>query len=122
MSYLDTTVITSPRARRRTLLRKRFLRRPMAVAGLLVVLFFVVLAVFAPLVAPHDPAAQDYNAIFAHPSGKHLLGTDEFGRDTFSRIVWGARASEGSRSTRSTSGTTRSFKELCSSPRRDTSS
>jgi len=93
VSYLDTTVITSPRARRRTLLRKRFLRRPMAVAGLVVVLFFVVMAVFAPLVAPHDPAAQDYNAIFAHSSGNHLLGTDEFGRDTFSRIVWGARAS-----------------------------
>ena len=93
MSYLDTTVITSPRARRRTLLRKRFLRRPMAVAGLIVVLCFVVLAVFAPLIAPHNPSAQDYNATFAHSSANHLLGTDEFGRDTFSRIVWAARAS-----------------------------
>lgn len=65
----------------------------MAVAGLLVVLAFVATAIFAPLIAPHDPSAQDYNAIFAHSSSKHLLGTDEFGRDTFSRIVWGARAS-----------------------------
>ena len=93
MSYVDTTAMTSPRARRRMLLRKRFLRRPMAVAGLVVVLGFVVIAIFAPLVAPHDPGAQNYNATFAHSSSKYLLGTDEFGRDVFSRIVWGARAS-----------------------------
>jgi peptide/nickel transport system permease protein len=93
MSYVETSTITSPRARRRALLRKRFLRRPMAVLGLVVVLAFVVTAIFAPLIAPHDPSAQDYNAIFAHSSRNHLLGTDEFGRDTFSRIVWGARAS-----------------------------
>ncbi len=93
MSYVETTTITSPRARRRILLRKRFLRRPMAIAGLIVVLAFVVMAVFAPLVATHDPSTQDYNATFAHSSWNHLLGTDEFGRDTFSRIVWGARAS-----------------------------
>jgi len=65
----------------------------MAVAGLVVVLAFVVMAVFAPLIATHAPSTQNYNATFAHPSGSHLLGTDEFGRDTFSRIVWGARAS-----------------------------
>ena len=93
MSYIDTTAMTSPRARRRMLLRKRFLRRPMAVAGLAVVLVFVAAAIFAPLVAPHDPGTQNYNATFAHSSSKYLLGTDEFGRDVFSRIVWGARAS-----------------------------
>ena len=93
MSYVDTSLMTTPRRRRRALLRKRFLRRPMAIAGLIVVLVFVVMAVFAPLIATHDPSTQNYNATFAHPSGSHLLGTDEFGRDTFSRIVWGARAS-----------------------------
>jgi peptide/nickel transport system permease protein len=93
MSAVDTVALTSPRARRRRLLRKRFLRRPMAVAGLVVVIVFVVAAVFAPLVAPYRAGATDFTALLAHPSGKHLLGTDALGRDVFSRIVWGARAS-----------------------------
>jgi peptide/nickel transport system permease protein len=83
----------SPRRRRLRLLRKRFLRRPMAVGGLLVVLFFVVLALFAPLLAPYSAAATDFNALLAHPSSKHLLGTDELGRDELSRIVFSARVS-----------------------------
>jgi ABC-type dipeptide/oligopeptide/nickel transport system permease subunit len=93
MSAVDTVVITSPRARRRQLLLKRFLRRPMAVAGLIVVLVFVTGAVFAPWIAPYSAGATDFNAVLAKPSAQHLLGTDELGRDTFSRIVWGARAS-----------------------------
>lgn len=83
----------NPRARRRRLLRKRFLRRPMAVGGLVVVLTFVVIAIFAPLLAPFDPGATDFNHTLAHPSGGHLLGTDQLGRDELSRIFWGARAS-----------------------------
>jgi peptide/nickel transport system permease protein len=83
----------SPRRRRLRLLRRRFLRRPMAVGGLLVVLFFVVLALFAPLLAPYSAAATDFNALLAHPSSKHLLGTDELGRDELSRIVFSARVS-----------------------------
>jgi peptide/nickel transport system permease protein len=75
------------------LLRKRFLRRPMAVAGLVVVLAFVVTAIFAPLLAPYSAGATDFNALLAHPSAKHLLGTDSLGRDVLSRIIWGARAS-----------------------------
>src|SRR5439155_330989 len=89
----DTVALTTPRARRRMLLRKRFLRRPMAVGGLVVVLAFVVTAVFAPLLAPYSPAATDFNALLAHPSREHLLGTDELGRDEQSRLIWGARAS-----------------------------
>ena len=58
----------SPRARRRRLLRERFLRRPMAVAGLVVALAFVLVAVFAPLVAPYGPDATDFNAILEQPS------------------------------------------------------
>jgi ABC-type dipeptide/oligopeptide/nickel transport system permease subunit len=85
--------LPNPRARRRRLLRKRFLRRPMAVAGLVVVLGFVVVAIFAPLLAPYDPGATDFNALLAHPSREHLLGTDELGRDELSRLIWGARAS-----------------------------
>ncbi len=51
MSVIDTATLTSPRARRRRLLRKRFLRRPMAVAGLLVVVSFVLVAILAPVIA-----------------------------------------------------------------------
>jgi len=81
------------RRRRLRLLRKRFLRRPMAVAGLVVVLGFVVVAIFAPLLAPYSAGHTDFNAILAHSSSKHLLGTDDLGHDVLSRLIWGTRAS-----------------------------
>jgi len=93
MTTVDVVALPNPRARRRRLLRKRFLRRPMAVAGLVVVVFFIVVAIFAPLIAPYDPSATDFNALLAHSSSQHLLGTDELGRDELSRLIWGARAS-----------------------------
>ena len=93
MTAVDTIAVASPRSRRRRLLRKRFLRRPMAVAGLIVVLGFVVMAAAAPWLAPYAPGATDFNALLAHPSSNHLLGTDSLGRDVLSRIIWGARAS-----------------------------
>ena len=93
MTAVDTVAITSPRKRRRRLLRKRFLRRPMAVAGLLVVIGFVVMAAAAPWLAPYPPGATDFNSLIAPPSAEHLLGTDALGRDVLSRIIWGARAS-----------------------------
>jgi ABC-type dipeptide/oligopeptide/nickel transport system permease subunit len=95
MSAIDPAVSIelTGRARRRRLARKRFLRRPFAVAGLVVALTFVVVAIFAPVVAPYAPDASDYSQILAKPSADHLLGTDELGRDVFSRIVWGSRAS-----------------------------
>ncbi len=92
MSAVVEPVVT-PRRRRLRLLRKRFLRRPMAVAGLVVVVFFVVLAAFAPWIAPDGYGATDFNALLSQPSAKHLLGTDELGRDELSRLVWSARAS-----------------------------
>lgn len=55
----------------------------------------IVCAVFAPNLAPHDPIAQDTNALLAAPASAHLLGTDELGRDTLSRLLFGARASLG---------------------------
>ena len=72
---------------------KRALRRPAAVAALLIVLAFVAVAVAAPTVAPFDPNATDFRAIRKPPSAMHRLGTDEVGRDVFSRLIWGARAS-----------------------------
>jgi peptide/nickel transport system permease protein len=95
LSYADPSIAVelTGRARRRRLLRKRFLRRPFAIVGLLVALTFVAGAIFAPFIAPYHADTSDFNAILAHGSGKHLLGTDELGRDVFSRLVWGSRAS-----------------------------
>jgi peptide/nickel transport system permease protein len=93
VSYVDATVVASPRARRRRLLARRLARRPFALAGLVVALAFIAAALLAPWVAPYDPATTDFDALLAHPSSKHLLGTDELGRDVFSRIIWGSRAS-----------------------------
>ena len=95
MSYADPSIATelTGRARRRRLMRKRFLRRPFAIIGLMVAVGFIVSAIFARWVAPYAPDTNDFNNILAHPSREHLLGTDELGRDVFSRLVWGARAS-----------------------------
>jgi ABC-type dipeptide/oligopeptide/nickel transport system permease subunit len=93
MSFAEAATALSPRARRRRLLRRRFLRRPLAVVGFVVAVAFVLAAILAPWVAPYSAATTDFNSLLGHSSGKHLLGTDELGRDVFSRIVWGARAS-----------------------------
>ncbi len=71
----------------------RFLHERWAIAGVIFLLIVVVAAIFAPLVAPHPPDAQDINAINAGPSFSHWLGTDDLGRDILSRLIWGARIS-----------------------------
>ena len=74
-----------------------FLRRlranRLAMAGAAVVALLIVLALFAPLIAPHDPHAINVEAILLPPSPQHLFGTDELGRDVFSRMIFGARVS-----------------------------
>jgi peptide/nickel transport system permease protein len=70
----------------------RFLRHRVAMFGLLVVLIFVLAAVFAPLIAD-DPTRTSWAAIRRPPSGTHWMGTDENGRDVWARVVFGARAS-----------------------------
>lgn len=73
----------------------RLRRNPGAVIGAVVVLLFVILAVFAPAIAPYDPNEQ-VGALAANPegpSGEHLMGLDEQGRDFFSRVVYGSRLS-----------------------------
>jgi peptide/nickel transport system permease protein len=86
-------VALAPRVPRRRILLRRFLRRPLAVVSLMIVVAFVLAAVFAPALAPYDPDATDFDALFASPSSEHWLGTDELGRDVYSRILYGARAS-----------------------------
>ncbi|CAJ54306.1 ABC-type dipeptide/oligopeptide/nickel transport systems, permease components [Lawsonia intracellularis PHE/MN1-00] len=63
--------------------------------GLIIVLFMVVIAVFAPLLAPYDPTELHLNAVLEPPSNTFLLGTDALGRDVLSRLLYGARASLG---------------------------
>jgi peptide/nickel transport system permease protein len=72
---------------------RRLLRRRAAVVGMAVVVFFIAVAVIAPLLAPYDPIATDWRAVRKPPSGLHLFGTDELGRDVLARVIWGARAS-----------------------------
>ena len=72
---------------------RRLKRRKGAMAGLAVVVLFVLVAVFAPLVAPYDPIATSWSAVRKAPSAAYWLGTDEVGRDLLSRIIFGARAS-----------------------------
>jgi peptide/nickel transport system permease protein len=62
-------------------------------AGLLLVGFFLAMAVGAPLLAPYDPLASDWGSVLMPYSAEHLLGTDELGRDVLSRILWGAQSS-----------------------------
>ena len=70
----------------------RLRRNPLAMLGLLIVLVLVLMAAFAPLIATHDPITQNLVERLKPPmTDGHLLGTDEFGRDIFSRIVYGAR-------------------------------
>jgi peptide/nickel transport system permease protein len=92
LSYVEAAPL-SPQARRRRTYRRRFLRRRAAVLSLVVVVGAILAAVFARWVAPYSPDETDFEAILAPPSREHLLGTDDLGRDTFSRIIWGARAS-----------------------------
>jgi peptide/nickel transport system permease protein len=72
---------------------RRLARRRGAMVGLGFVVFFVLLALFAPWVAPHDPLATSWSAVRQAPSAQHLFGTDEIGRDVLSRVIWGTRAS-----------------------------
>jgi ABC-type dipeptide/oligopeptide/nickel transport system permease subunit len=68
-------------------------RNPMAVAGGIVGLLIVLMAITAPLIAPYDPLKTDFRRMTKPPDSVHVLGTDQVGRDTLSRVIFGARAS-----------------------------
>jgi peptide/nickel transport system permease protein len=75
------------------LIWKRFLSNRAAVVGGGFMALFLVVAVLAPWVAPHDPIEQDLYNRLTSPSAEHLFGTDDFGRDIFSRVIYGTRIS-----------------------------
>src|SRR5215467_8038894 len=66
-------------------------RTPLGAIGLLIVVIFALAGGFADWIAPFDPEENDFNSMMMAPSLIHLLGTDQFGRDIFSRLVFGAR-------------------------------
>jgi ABC-type dipeptide/oligopeptide/nickel transport system permease subunit len=68
-------------------------RNRLALLGLVIVVFFIAVALFAPLLAPHDPLAQSIARAGEPPGAQHLLGRDELGRDVLSRLIYGARIS-----------------------------
>ena len=70
-----------------------FRKNKAAVVGMVILLLIIFVAVFADKLAPYDPYEQVYAEALQHPSSAHLFGTDEFGRDIFSRILYGARVS-----------------------------
>jgi peptide/nickel transport system permease protein len=88
-SARDTTSRGTPA--RRAL--RRLASRRGAMAGAAAVLFFVLVAIAAPLIAPYDPVATSWSAVRQPPSFEHWFGTDEIGRDVLSRVIFGARAS-----------------------------
>lgn len=87
-----TTAIALPKRGGSRAWKKLRANRP-ALVGAVVVIVFVLLATLAPVLPIADPAATDWGKIRLAPSAEHWLGTDEIGRDIFSRMVWGARAS-----------------------------
>ena len=72
---------------------RQILRHKGAVIGSLLVLAFLFVAFAAPWLAPHDPLAQNLAQRLEAPSAQHVFGTDDFGRDVFSRVIWGSRVS-----------------------------
>jgi len=72
---------------------RRLFQRKGAVAGIVVIVTFIALALFAPLILPYDPVAANFVLVRKPPSALHWFGTDELGRDVLVRVVYGARAS-----------------------------
>jgi peptide/nickel transport system permease protein len=92
-AVVDTLPRVAPDSAPRAHALRRLLHRPSAAFGLAVIVLFVALALFAPLVAPYDPLATAWGAIRKPPSVAHWFGTDDIGRDVASRVIFGARAS-----------------------------
>ena len=72
---------------------RRLSKNPMAVIGFIVAVFLAIIAIFAPLIAPYPYDKQDLMQTRSAPSWEHLFGTDELGRDVFSRVIYGSRFS-----------------------------
>src|SRR3954451_3648674 len=72
---------------------RRLFQRKGAVVGIVVIVTFILLALFAPWIVPYDPIATSWTLVRKPPSSAHWVGTDDLGRDIFGRVIYGARAS-----------------------------
>src|SRR4051795_3273219 len=93
-----TTVSSLPAARPAVLpptsgFVRRFCRNRTAVVSLIILLLITLVAIFAPYLAPHDPARSSLRAIMKPPSAMYLLGSDDLGRDVLSRLIFASRLS-----------------------------
>ncbi|MFP1808307.1 ABC transporter permease [Lonsdalea quercina] len=90
---LTEPVVVAPQAAVGNRAWKKMKRNRSSIAGLIIIVFFALLALLAPLLPLADPLATSWSAIRKAPSAAHWLGTDDIGRDVLSRMVWGAQAS-----------------------------
>ena len=91
------TVAINPNAipKRDNLLLQFVKAQPLGFVGFLIILMYFVFAIFAPWIAPYDPEAVDFGAMLGSPGREHFFGTDQYGRDVFSRLVYGSRTALG---------------------------
>ena len=88
-----TTKVRKRKESQFSLVMKRLSKNRLAMAGLVIILILFLLAIFSPWIMPYPYEEMNMAERFASPSLKHLCGTDEMGRDIFSRLLYGARAS-----------------------------
>ncbi len=88
----SSAISALPRSASRPQIHKLLLRDKRATAGLILLTIIVIGTLFAPLISPYDPQSQEFDILEA-PSTTHILGTDDLGRDLFTRILYGARIS-----------------------------
>ena len=74
-------------------IKKLFKSNYLFTAGVIICVFWIAMAILAPLIAPYDPIVQDLSIRLKAPSASHIFGTDNFGRDMFSRVIYGGRYS-----------------------------
>jgi peptide/nickel transport system permease protein len=91
MTVAADAFVQSQLTERRHWFRSRWYRTPAFVAGVVIVGTILALALLAPVIAPYDPTKQDLQNVLANPSGKHWLGTDQLGRDVWSRMLYAGR-------------------------------
>jgi peptide/nickel transport system permease protein len=94
MATVDTAITdteVAPQRSRLTALRQFARRNPLGVAGGTIVIVMIIMAVFADWLTFYNPTANDFGVMHEAPSAAHWLGTDQFGRDVYARIVYGAR-------------------------------
>ena len=91
LTHTGATATLAPRLTAVEVIVKFIRAKPLGAAGAVIIVAMLLVAASAELLAPYDAYRADYGAQFAHPSAEHWFGTDEFGRDLMSRIMYGAR-------------------------------